>query len=384
MKDNAASQDARLSELHERTDRLENRQRVQHAELVRHNTEVDGRLTQTEGLQDETREQSTVLESGLRELEQSLRMIVTDYCSMLHDHEQRIRVLGDAQASLESRHLALAENRSLGYSGHSVSHYDSNYAYSASAGGSGFANALQTPETAGRIAHSNDRRVRRNGKGVVESESDDDIAPLALSQTPDGFLAQKRRSTRRAKEKRDSGIGGGGGRTAEGTEGIGYGESLGDIFANDAVANENSSVAFPSPPMSMAGEMGSDSSSSNAQPLQFFTPLSAPPRKAASVVGTPCGRTPTRARMRPRVSSFSRLEASPVKLSSPGLGRMISTPSHVGLGWGNYWEARRHRLQFDIQTRLGLPAAVVTGRADDACSVTNSPRKQDRDLTTTD
>ncbi|KAJ2081051.1 hypothetical protein H4R24_002622 [Coemansia sp. RSA 988] len=382
MKDNAASQDVRINELSERTDCLENRQQTQHAELVRHNTEVGGRLLQVEGLQDETREQSAVLESELRKLEQSFRAIVTDYCSMLHDHEQRIRILGDSQASLESRQLGMADSHGLRYSGHSLSHYDSSYAYSAAADGDGFANVLQTPETVGRTSHSAGLCARRNGKGIVESESDDDIASLALAQTPDGFLAQKRRSTRQAKGKRDSGIGSGR------VERIGHGEILGDIFANDAVVTaENNSLAFPSPPMSMAGEVGSDSSNSNAQQLRFLTPLSAPSRKAASVVGTPCGRTPTRSRMRPRVSSFSKLEtsaASPVKLSSPGLGRMISTPSHVGLGWGNYWEARRHRLQFDIQTRLGLPAAVVVGRTEDTCSAINSSRKQEQDLDTTD
>ncbi|KAJ2609568.1 hypothetical protein H4S08_003989 [Coemansia sp. RSA 1365] len=374
IKDNAASQDARINELYERTGCLENRQRFQHAEAVRHNTEVDGRIIQMEGLQDETQQQGRLLESELKELENSLRNIVTEYCSMLHDHEQTIRALGDAQASLESQHLALADKHELVCGGHSMPHYNSSYAYSATTD-EGFTNALQTPETAGRVGHSRDRRVRRNGKAILKSDSDENVVSLALAQTPDGLLAQKRRSAKRAKEKRDSVI--------ERKEDIGNGESLGDIFANDAVT-ENSSVVFPSPPMSMAGEIGSDSSTT--QPLQFITSLSTTPRKAASVVGTNCGRTPTRTRMRPRVSSFSRLEnsvVSPFKLPSPGIGRMISTQSHVGLGWGNYWEARRHRLQFDIQTRLGLSPAVVSGKIEDACNITSSPSKE-QDLATAD
>ncbi|PIA15725.1 hypothetical protein COEREDRAFT_81844 [Coemansia reversa NRRL 1564] len=373
MKDNAASQDARINELYERTGCLETRQRSQHAEVMRYNTEVDGRILQMEGLQDEAQGQSRLLESELKELEHSLRTIVSEYCSMLHDHEQTIRVLGDAQASLESQHLALADKHDLVCSGHPMPHYNSSYTYSATTGG-GFANALQTPETAGRIGHSGDRRVRRNGKAILKSESDEDIVSLALAQTPDGLLAQKRTSTKRVKVKRDSAIG-------EGKEDIG--ECLGDIFANDAVT-ENSSVLFPSPPMSMAGEIGSDSSTT--QPLQFITSLSTTPRKAASVIGTNCGRSPTRARMRPRVSSFSRLEnsvVSPFKLPSPGFGRMISTQSHVGLGWGNYWEARRHRLQFNIQTRLGLSPAIVSAKMEDACNITSSPSKE-QDLAAAD
>ncbi|KAJ1857140.1 hypothetical protein LPJ73_002092 [Coemansia sp. RSA 2703] len=91
-------------------------------------------------------------------------------------------------------------------------------------------------------------------------------------------------------------------------------------------------------------------------------PSMAHTRKAASVIGTPGDRP--KQRMRPRMSSFSKLGSpatnppsmSPTRLA--GFGNIISTTSHVGVGWDNYWQARRHRLQFDIQRRLGLSASA--------------------------
>ncbi|KAJ2853686.1 hypothetical protein GGI22_004772 [Coemansia erecta] len=148
-------------------------------------------------------------------------------------------------------------------------------------------------------------------------------------------------------------------------------ESLDDIFASDnayrlndasgsscSPPTERGGTALPSPPLSTAAAAEAEAEA----PVRFEgTPL----RKAASVVGTP-----NKPRVRPRVSSFSKLTTnpkqnttlaqilvSPTRMSS-GFSNIISTTSHVGVGWGNYWEARRHRLQFDIQKRFGLPAAT--------------------------
>ncbi|KAJ2660740.1 hypothetical protein IW148_003657 [Coemansia sp. RSA 1199] len=127
------------------------------------------------------------------------------------------------------------------------------------------------------------------------------------------------------------------------------GESMGDIFANDSLRYEPQ-LPFPSPPLSMA--------SHRARPEASVSPLARVSRKAASVIGTPY-RTPQRPRA--RVSSFSGLDDTN-RLGAPKvshLGAIISPTAHVGVGWGNYWEARKHLLQFDLQAQLGLSSGVA-------------------------
>ncbi|KAJ2252715.1 hypothetical protein GGI13_003119 [Coemansia sp. RSA 455] len=92
-------------------------------------------------------------------------------------------------------------------------------------------------------------------------------------------------------------------------------------------------------------------------------PSSALLRKAASVAGAPSASgSRSRSRPRQRVSSFSRIAAptSPTRAAAGGLSTILSSSAHVGVGWGNYWEARRHRLQFDIQKRLAMSASAIS------------------------
>ncbi|KAJ2497845.1 hypothetical protein GGH96_004800 [Coemansia sp. RSA 1972] len=139
------------------------------------------------------------------------------------------------------------------------------------------------------------------------------------------------------------------------------GESMGDIFANDRLQYETQ-LPFPSPPLSMASHRACPDASVSplarvSRPEAYVLPLARVSRKAASVIGTPY-RTPQRPRA--RVSSFSGLNdtsrSGAPKVSH--LGAIISPTAHVGVGWGNYWEARKHLLQFDLQSRLGLSASV--------------------------
>ncbi|KAJ2137005.1 hypothetical protein GGH17_001733 [Coemansia sp. RSA 788] len=141
------------------------------------------------------------------------------------------------------------------------------------------------------------------------------------------------------------------------------GESMGDIFANDSLQYDEHQLSFPSPPLSMASHCARPEAS--VSPLArvprseaSVSPLARVSRKAVSVIGTSY-RTPQRPRA--RVSSFSGLNdtnrSGAPKVSH--LGAIISPTAHVGVGWGNYWEARKHLLQFDLQSRLGLSAAGV-------------------------
>ncbi|KAJ2161018.1 hypothetical protein GGF46_001820 [Coemansia sp. RSA 552] len=186
---------------------------------------------------------------------------------------------------------------------------------------------LQTPET-------------RHGRGS---------APL-LDQTPGCRPAQKRKDQA---GKRDSGV--------AAREVVG--ERLDDIFALDSGTDSSGPTAFPSPPISMA--------SSVPEHGPLFSP-SGCSRKAVSVVGTPCGRVPSRPRVRQRVNSFSQLDANLVSSAKtpPAFSGIIYPSTHVGLGWGNYWEARRRNqpLQFDLQTRLGLSAPPSSAPANPAGS----------------
>ncbi|KAJ2560011.1 hypothetical protein EV175_000012 [Coemansia sp. RSA 1933] len=142
------------------------------------------------------------------------------------------------------------------------------------------------------------------------------------------------------------------------------GESLDDIFAND----HNSRALPPSPPLSTSSAEQS-SVALNMAVEEAMGLGHMPLRKAVSVVGTS---NEPRPRQRPRISSFSRPAAassdsmahvlvSPARMTG-GFSNIISTTSHVGVGWGNYWEARRHRLQFDIQKRFGLSATVSVSK----------------------
>ncbi|KAJ2771776.1 hypothetical protein IWQ56_001653 [Coemansia nantahalensis] len=65
-------------------------------------------------------------------------------------------------------------------------------------------------------------------------------------------------------------------------------------------------------------------------------------------------------RLRPRISSFSQLPSEQPSPRSPATVAgfsVISAPSHVGVGWGNYWNARHHQAHFGLQQRLNISIA---------------------------
>ncbi|KAJ1936125.1 hypothetical protein FBU59_005158 [Linderina macrospora] len=148
----------------------------------------------------------------------------------------------------------------------------------------------------------------------------------------------------------------------------------------DAAALVSSSTAtattaasgFPSPPMSASGEP-------ELSPLaEFVAKASTLPRKAASVIGTNL-RRPTRRAVSTHVCRRSASDdeqqqqrhqsLQPLPPMSPtrpaALDGLISRAAHVGVGWGNYWQARQHKLEIDIQKRLGVPANAIRATSDD-------------------
>ncbi|KAJ1893417.1 hypothetical protein LPJ66_005773 [Kickxella alabastrina] len=293
----------RVSEVSEERELGENRLRAAVADTGRHMGEVRNEMQALGAAHEDTVMQTEAIAQRQGDIEQSLRSIIVEYNSMLNEHEQAIRILGDSQAVIESQ-------------------LPSNY------------------------------------------------------NTATGTLRNRLRGPSRA----DFAI------SSVGRRG---GESLGDIFATDTgpppmqhhqhhqlqhqqlqhqQQQRKVSVAMgfpPSPPLTM---------SPDHHPPSVVVGLTlgggvvgtiggGGGRKAASVIGTSTDRH--RSRVRPRTSSFSKLvlPVSPTRLSPGGFGNIISASAHVGLGWGNYWQARRHRLQFDIQKRLGLPASPAVTAA---------------------
>ncbi|KAJ1803937.1 hypothetical protein LPJ75_005734, partial [Coemansia sp. RSA 2598] len=251
-----------------------------------------GLRKRVDGLQDvgqEAQAAAMAVASRQDDLEASLKSVIHEYNDMLNEHEQTLRILGDAQSVLESQ---VAQRQPPRYSLHR--------AMSPSSSGSSFAQ--------------------------------NSIAAAAAA-APQPLVAA-----------------------------AGYGESLGDIFADDAVGGacgkdigDNRSAAasapvatavdvaesfLPSPPLSTM---------SSGHPAPPMLTGMAHTRKAASVIGTPGDRP--KQRTRPRMSSFSKISAqnnnatvgfralSPTKLSD--FGNILSATAHVGVGWGNYWQARR-------------------------------------------
>ncbi|KAJ2356405.1 hypothetical protein IWW50_004642 [Coemansia erecta] len=308
---------ARVGEMQERVDAAEGRQRSQTADFARQLANMDKRVAQNECVQAEAQAQAEWLAQQHHTLGASLESLSSEYRAMFNDHEQTIRMLGDHTHYPAS--AAASVTAPLTYANTSI-------------------DALQTPESAPRTGDAR-------------------FDAVVLDATPVGQLARKRRT-----RMRDSGV-------AQVSYPYDQGESLGDIFAADsgqADIDRSTSLLFPSPPMSLASEQ-------NEHIVRAHVP-----RKAASVIGTPF-RTPRRPRQ--RVSSFSKLDnkehaartvvVSPTKMS-PGFGGIIPAAAHVGVGWGNYWEARKQRVSLDIQARLGLSAtssaAVVCGNRPDCDS----------------
>ncbi|KAJ2891762.1 hypothetical protein GGI21_005773, partial [Coemansia aciculifera] len=104
-----ASQGSRLNELHESVTKCESRRRTHTNETARALTELSGRTSSTEALQRETQAQMDWVASHQRELQESLHSVVREYNTMLNEHEQAIRILGDSHAVLESQ-VALSQS----------------------------------------------------------------------------------------------------------------------------------------------------------------------------------------------------------------------------------------------------------------------------------
>ncbi|KAJ2704177.1 hypothetical protein FB645_003481 [Coemansia sp. IMI 203386] len=274
--------------------------------------QVVGLRKRVDGLENQGREAQEVVETVVarqHDMEASLKSVIHEYNEMLNEHEQTLRILGDAQSVLESQ---VAARQPPVYT-------------------------LQEQQRRQISPSSKSRNSRRSGASIVENTQNVELRDIeeqhSVSAPPP--LA-------------------------------GYGESLGDIFAEDHAVVGNSGVdigAFlPSPPLStMSGDQQPSLSSSLLAGNMAHT------RKAASVIGTPGDRP--KQRTRPRMSSFSKLTVtnqhspmfpalSPTKHSGFG-NNILSATAHVGVGWGNYWQARRDRLQFDIQRRLGLSAGTT-------------------------
>ncbi|KAJ2441425.1 hypothetical protein GGF42_007294 [Coemansia sp. RSA 2424] len=324
-----SSQGLRLTEVDESVTKNESRRRTQATETMRVLSELSGRVSSSEALQRETQAQMDWVSSHQRELQESLQSVVREYNTMLNEHEQAIRILGDSHAVLESQ-VCLSQQSSS-----AVIHTPMSIRNKGSGGGSG----LPTPaSSAPSIAR---QKPRTTPESPVEENhySDAPNSPItpatapASTARPNGVAAGRRRN-------RDSGIY---------TVPVMRGESLGDIFANDTMTSHND-----------------DTNSLEIADRAVVLPPAAVSRKAASVAGAPSasGERSNRGRSRPRNSSFSRdrvAPTSPARMAGGGggLGNILSSSAHVGVGWGNYWEARRHRLQFDIQKRLSISAAAA-------------------------
>ncbi|KAJ2439279.1 hypothetical protein GGF42_008007, partial [Coemansia sp. RSA 2424] len=327
-----SSQGLRLTEVDESVTKNESRRRTQATETMRVLSELSGHVSSSEALQRETQAQMDWVSSHQRELQESLQSVVREYNTMLNEHEQAIRILGDSHAVLESQ-VCLSQQSSS-----AVIHTPMSIRNKGSGGGG---SSLPTPaSSAPRIARQNPRTATESPveeshySGALNSPITPATAPASTAR-PNGVAAGRRRN-------RDSGIY---------TVPVMRGESLGDIFANDTMTSHSD-----------------DNNGLEIADRAVVLPPAAVSRKAASVAGAPSasGERSNRGRSRPRNSSFSRdrvAPTSPTRMAGGGggggLGNILSSSAHVGVGWGNYWEARRHRLQFDIQKRLSISAAAA-------------------------
>ncbi|KAJ1645478.1 hypothetical protein LPJ64_002947 [Coemansia asiatica] len=287
--------------------------------------QVVGLRKRVDGLQDMGQEAQLAVDSvALRQgdLEASLKSVIHEYNDMLNEHEQTLRILGEAQSVLESQ---VAQRQPPVYS----------------------LNRVISPSA----SRNHMPRSTASAASIVRDMDHSDLHDIEEKHTASAPPTQSQSQSQSL---------------------AGFGESLGDIFADDAaVGNTHAGTSrrsaaaegfLPSPPLST---MSSDQA---AAPSSLLTAgmLAHTTRKAASVIGTPGDRP--KQRTRPRMSSFSKITAarnsqglgpalSPTKLSD--FGNILSATAHVGVGWGNYWQARRDRLQFDIQRRLGLSATAT-------------------------
>ncbi|KAJ2684800.1 hypothetical protein IWW39_004693 [Coemansia spiralis] len=324
-----SSQGLRLSELSDSVTKCESRRRSHAAETSRVLAELTSHSSSSDALQREFQAQVDWVASHQRELQDSLQSVIHEYNTMLNEHEQAIRILGESHAVLESQVA------------HSSQPYDLHTPVSLRS--SRGAESLLTPCSMPNSARQKTRpaAIPVNTIGAHMGNDGDHYPDVFASPS----VTARHKGAAASQRGRDSGLGVAPQPPAQ------RGEVLGDIFANDTMVNHRGSLESID-----EGEF----------------PSTATLRKAASVAGAPSasgGRS--RSRPRQRNSSFSRATAPTSPTRAGGLGTILSTSAHVGLGWGNYWEARRHRLQFDIQKRLGLPAAAINGLAvkDDAFGI---------------
>ncbi|KAJ2215958.1 hypothetical protein IW140_002473 [Coemansia sp. RSA 1813] len=339
--DKVAMLDARLTEMQDQVVVSDGRHRSHTAELSR---TIGDAIRQVQGIAEERSEAQAQIDSvasNQREIERSLQSVIHEYNAMLNDHEQAIRSLGESQSVLEAQSVLDSDAHQcaglppLPMRNTSASRRTRVAAASPSRGAAYCSSNATGIEGLSSRRQSHFQKANPNPArpSLQQCESLDDIF---ANDRIDSYTDTPRRSD----------PSGGGGGAAE----------LG---------------ALPSPPLSTSSSSAEQSSLALHTAIESMMLERTPLRKAASVVGTS---NEPRPRLRPRVSSFSKLAdfsdktqqntslaqilVSPTRLSS-GFSNIISTTSHVGVGWGNYWEARRHRLQFDIQKRLGLSASAA-------------------------
>ncbi|KAJ2490325.1 hypothetical protein GGI11_009211, partial [Coemansia sp. RSA 2049] len=324
--------DARLAEMQALVDAADGRHRSQTTELSR---AIGAAMQQMQDIgeeRDEAQLQIDSVASNQREIERSLQSVIHEYNSMLNDHEQAIRTLGERQAVMETQAAAAAAAVGDGEKQRHASRRQQR---------------LQ-PQRNHPPASAPPQQLQYESIGDILETDRLDSMMTAMMMYPD---------KRRASGTRDS--------SADGLD-----------------------LSFPSPPLSTTSadcyhHQTLPNNYSLHQELGETTLVldRSPMRKATSVVGTsnePRRKLSPPPRLRARNSSFSRLAeidlmnktqhnqhqqqhaslaqmilVSPTRpAAASGFSNIISTTSHVGVGWGNYWEARRHRLQFDIQKRF--------------------------------
>ncbi|KAJ2034334.1 hypothetical protein H4S03_005043 [Coemansia sp. S3946] len=312
-----SSQGLRLSELSESVTKCESRRRTHATETSRVLSDLDCRASSAESSQREFQAQMDWVASHQRELQDSLQSVIQEYNTMLNEHEQAIRILGDSHAVLESQVALPQTPNSRAYELHTPVSLRNSRAGE---------NLLTPASSAPNTGRRKPRAAALPIESIATQASDDNDHYLGSLASPTTLAHHKGV----AAGKRDSGLG-----AAPPLRG----EVLGDIFANDNMMHNEGLESIDE------------------------LPASALLRKAASVAGAPSASgSRSRSRPRQRVSSFSRIAAptSPTRAAAGGLSTILSSSAHVGVGWGNYWEARRHRLQFDIQKRLAMSASAIS------------------------
>ncbi|KAJ2709464.1 hypothetical protein H4R19_004237 [Coemansia spiralis] len=280
---------------HETRDGREAQRKTRHADLARQLGDLAAQAAARDSAQDEMHARLGALCGGVVSLDELLHSVVAEYQATLTDHEQAIRTLTDAQSQLaeEQRWAAIHASRPC-------------------------SPLPPLPQTAG-----NRQRSRPNGA-------------LTTSQPARGRGGGG--GVQRAAARRESTV------QAGRREHMG-GECLDSILADIPAAGSAGGLPPlppPSPPVSISGGSGP------AHPA--WPPAGTQPRKAASVVASSRRRA-----SRPRISSFSQLHSQPPAIVA-GFS-VISTQSHVGVGWGNYWNSRRRHTNFGLHQRLNITMA---------------------------